>query len=74
MEEKMEEYLTTKELSARIKLTPGTIRNMVSSGQFGQGTHYVKAGPRKLLFLWSRIEGWLHEGVSSNETIDKSER
>lgn len=47
MEVDIDEYLTTKELSARIKLTPGTIRNMVSHGQFKVGIHYVKAGPRK---------------------------
>lgn len=60
----MDEYLTTKELSARIKLTPGTIRNMVCRGQFKIGIHYVKAGPRKLLFLWSGIADFLHGGTT----------
>jgi hypothetical protein len=65
MEGKMDEYLTTKELSARIKLTPGTIRNMVCRGDFKLGVHYVKAGPRRLLFLWSGIADWLHDGGAS---------
>lgn len=70
----MEEYLTTKELSDRIKMTPGTIRNMVCSGRFEQGKHFVKAGPRKLLFLWSRIEIWLNRGSPSDEMPNRQER
>jgi hypothetical protein len=60
----MEEYLTTQELSERIKLTPGTIRNMVCRGDFESGVHYVKAGRRKLLFLWSGITDFLHGGTA----------
>jgi hypothetical protein len=60
----MEEYLTTEELSDRIKLAPGTIRNMVYRGQFKLGIHYVKTGPRKLLFLWSGIADFLHGGTT----------
>lgn len=70
----MDGYLTTKELSARIKLIPDTIRNMVCRGQFKLGTHYVKPGPRKLLFLGSGIESWLHGRSLSDEIPDKSER
>jgi len=61
----MDEYLTTKELSTRIKLTPGTIRNMVCRGQLVAGIHYVTGGPRKHLFIWSAIEDWLHAGPES---------
>jgi hypothetical protein len=61
----MEEYITTRELSARIKVTPGTIRNMVCRGQLEAGIHYVTGGPGKLLFLWSAIEDWLHAGTAS---------
>jgi hypothetical protein len=61
----MEEYLTTKELSTRIKDAPVTIRNRVYKGDFKKGVHYVKAGPRKLLFIWSAIERWLHGGSVS---------
>jgi len=55
----MEAYLTTQELSARIKLSPGTIRNMVWQKRLLENIHYVKPTPRKLLFLWSRVEQWL---------------
>lgn len=60
---KDEEYLTTDELSRRIKMTPGTIRNLVWKKILKEGIHYVKPSSRKLLFVWSRIEQWLH-GVS----------
>jgi hypothetical protein len=53
------------------KLTPGTIRNMVSHGQFKVGIHYVKAGPRKLLFLWSGIADWLHEGAICKISVSR---
>jgi hypothetical protein len=61
----VEEYLTTRQLSDRISLAPGTIRNRVYKGDFKKGVHYVKAGPRKLLFIWSGIERWLHGGSAS---------
>ena len=60
----MDEYLTTKELSRRIKMAPGTIRNLVWQQVLVENTHYVKPTPRKILFLWSAIESWLHAGKS----------
>lgn len=56
----MEEYLTTEELSQRIKMKPGTIRNLVSSGKFILNVHYVKPTPKKILYVWSAIEEWLY--------------
>ena len=56
----MEEYLTTDELSARIKMAQGTIRNLVWKNEFKENIHYVKPTPRKLLFLWSPVEAWLY--------------
>jgi hypothetical protein len=55
----MMEYLTTTELSHRIKMAPGTIRNLVWKGELEENVHYVKPTPRKLLFVWSAIEAWL---------------
>ena len=69
MEDDIDEYLTTKELSSKIKLTPGTIRNKVCRGDFKLGVHYVKAGPRRLLFLWSGIADWLHDGEASKISV-----
>lgn len=60
----MEEYLTTKELSQRIKMAPGTIRNLVWQQVLIENTHYVKPTPKKILYKWSAIELWLHNGQS----------
>ena len=59
-----EEFLTTKELSTRIKMAVGTIRNLVSQGQLVQGVHYIKPTPRKILFLWSSVQSWMYDGPS----------
>jgi hypothetical protein len=56
----MEEYLTTTKLSNRIKMTLGTIRNLVWRNELQENIHYLKPTPRKLLFVWSAIEAWLH--------------
>lgn len=56
----MENYLTTKELSKRIKMAPGTIRNLVWKKEFKENVHYVKPTPRKILFVWSEVESWLY--------------
>lgn len=57
----MGEYLTTVELSKRIKMSPGTIRNLVWKKELKENYHYLKPTPRKLLFMWDRIEGWLQK-------------
>jgi len=58
----MEEYLTIREVAARLKLTPKTIRNKMASGVFSKGVHYFSPsglGPR---FKWTAIISWLEEG------------
>jgi len=55
----MEQYLTTDELSALIKMTSGTIRNLVWKKKFKENIHYVKPTGGKLLFIWSSVEDWL---------------
>jgi hypothetical protein len=57
----MEEYLTTEQLGKRINMSPGTIRNFVWMGVFQLKVHYVKPR-RRLLFIWSAIQEWLHGG------------
>ena len=56
----MDDYLTTAELSNRIKMSPGTIRNLVWKQTFKKNIHYVKPSSRKLLFIWSAVEKWLY--------------
>jgi hypothetical protein len=60
----MEQYLTTDELSDRIKMAPGTIRNYVWQKKFKKNVHYVKPTQGKLLFKWSNVEAWLHNRSS----------
>ncbi len=67
----MEEYLTTRELSQRIKMAPGTIRNLVWQNKLKKDVHYHKPTPRKLLFAWSKVESWLH-GNQESEIQNKS--
>ena len=62
----MEEYLSVKELSRRIKMPPGTIRNLIWKKEFLEGIHFVKPTPRKILFIWSAVEKWLWRGLPSN--------
>jgi hypothetical protein len=68
----MEKYLTTAELSARIKMAPGTIRNLVWKNEFKENTHYVKPTKGKLLFVWSEIEVWLHGKPAKNPGYGKN--
>jgi len=50
-------YLTTDELSARIKYDSRTIRERLKDSVLLEGTHYVRPfGGRKILFVWEAIE------------------
>ena len=50
-------YLTTEELSARIKFDPRTIRNQLKDSVLLEGLHYIRPfGGRKILYVWEQIE------------------
>jgi len=50
-------YLTTDELSSRIRYTPATIRNQLKDNVLLEGTHYFRPfGGRKILYIWEAIE------------------
>ena len=50
-------YLTTKELSQRIKYEPRTIRERLKDSVLLEGIHYVRPfGGRKTLYIWEQIE------------------
>lgn len=52
-----ETYLTTEELSARIKYDPRTIRERLKDSVLLEGTHYIRPfGGRKILYLWETIQ------------------
>jgi len=50
-------YLTTAELSNRIKYDARTIRNRLKDSVLLEGIHYIRPfGGRKILYVWERIE------------------
>ena len=59
MTDSQQEFLTVSELAQRIKYSPQTLYNMISSKKFVKGQHYIKPSRRKILFIWSGILVWL---------------
>ena len=50
-------YLTTEELSERIKYNPRTIRTRLKDSVLIENIHYIRPfGGRKILYVWERIE------------------
>ena len=50
-------YLTTEELSSRIKYDSRTIRNRLKDSVLLEGRHYIRPfGGRKTLYIWENIE------------------
>ncbi len=50
-------YLTTAELSARIKYDTRTIRERLKDSVLLEGLHYIRPfGGRKTLYIWETIE------------------
>jgi hypothetical protein len=50
-------YLTTEELSARIKYDARTIRNQLKDSVLLEGVHYIRPfGRRKILYIWEAIQ------------------
>ncbi|TEW53863.1 hypothetical protein E2R68_10230 [Psychromonas sp. RZ22] len=60
-------YMTTSELSERIKYDQRTIREQLKDSVLFEGVHYIRPfGGRKILYLWERIEEEMLNGVSLN--------
>lgn len=50
-------YLTTSELSERIKYDSRTIRERLKDSVLLEGIHYIRPfGGRKILYMWEKIE------------------
>ena len=63
-------YLTTEELSSRIKYDTRTIRNCLKDIVLFEGVHYIRPfGGRKILFIWEQVEASMLHGVSANDLI-----
>ena len=56
-------FLTTDELSARIKYDVRTIRERLKDSVLLEGVHYIRPfGGRKILFLWEPISRDMSKG------------
>ena len=64
-------YLTTEELSSRIKYDARTIRERLKDSVLLEGRHYVRPfGGRKILYIWESIEAdMLATGAERKATI-----
>ena len=50
-------YLTTEELSERIKYDSRTIRSHLKDSVLHEGVHYIRPfGGRKILYIWETIQ------------------
>lgn len=59
-------YLTTDELSERIKYNVRTIRERMLDSVLIEGVHYIRPfGGRKILFLWEKIENDMAQASSA---------
>ena len=73
LNEVTEEYLTIKEVAARLKLAPKTVRNKIAAGIFREGVHYVRPQGSRPRFIWSAVVIWMEQGrVSAPQDNDNS--
>lgn len=60
-------YLTTEELSARIKYDTRTIRDRLKDSVLLEGKHYFRPfGGRKILYIWEAIEEDMKKEAQQN--------
>jgi len=60
-------YLTTDELSARIKYEARFIRSRLKDNVLLEGKHYIRPfGGRKILYIWEIIEADMKKASMSN--------
>ena len=63
-------YMTTSELSDRIKYDQRTIREQLKDSVLFEGVHYIRPFEgRKILYIWERIEEEMLHGISSQSLI-----
>jgi len=63
-------YLTTEELSDRIKYDPRTIRERLKDSVLLEGIHYFRPfGGRKILYIWEKVEEDMIRGTGVDSLI-----
>jgi hypothetical protein len=67
----MNTYLTTEELSKKIKYNSRTIRNTLKDSVLLEGEHYIRPfGGRKILYIWEIIErDMTHHSLQSDFSV-----
>ncbi|MBU1417314.1 MAG: hypothetical protein KKI15_02395 [Proteobacteria bacterium] len=66
----MEEYITINELSSRIKYSKQSIYNLIHQKILVRQVHYFKPTPKKLLFKWDAIQGWIEGEISVSDATN----
>jgi hypothetical protein len=66
-----EEYLTTGELTQRLRWAPRTIRAKIAAGVFREGMHFFQPPGCQRRWKWSAVVAWL-EGQHST-VVDAEE-
>lgn len=63
-------YLTTEELSGRIKYDPRTIRNQLKDSVLLEGIHYFRPfGGRKILYVWETVEKDMRKSMAATQLM-----
>ena len=64
-------YLTTQELSDRIKYDVRTIRERLKDSVLLEGVHYIRPfGGRKILYLWEKVEADMAQSSGASSFAD----
>ena len=63
-------YLTTRELSDRIKYKAPVINNMLKDSVLLEGIHYIRPfGRRKVLYIWEAVERTMVDGGKQSAAV-----
>lgn len=66
----MNTYLTTNQLSEKIKYEPRTIRVQLKDSVLLEGIHYIRPfGGRKILYIWEEVESTMLKNCSIQHVI-----
>jgi len=66
----MNTYLTTNELSEKIKYEPRTIRVQLKDSVLLEGVHYIRPfGGRKILYIWEAVESAMLQSCAIHHVI-----
>jgi excisionase family DNA binding protein len=62
------QYLTTREVAARLRWSVRTIRAKVRAGLLRRGVHYFQPAGSQYRWKWSAVVAWMENDGTSVET------